>query len=71
MSIKPPSVLLQHLYMVRAQVDLAIAAAEALEDGGPSGGCAHPPEARLDTSVAGEAARFLCRVCDQEVAGIA
>lgn len=71
MSIKPPSVLLQHLYVVRAQVDLAIAAAEALEGGGASGGCPHPAEARVDASVNGESARFYCRACDQEVQGIA
>jgi len=71
MSIKPPSVLLQHLYLVRAQVDLAIAACEEIEGRGESGGCPHPAEARLDTSVAGEPARFYCRACDEEVAGIA
>jgi hypothetical protein len=71
MSTKPPSVLLQHLYLVRAQVDLAIAAAEEIERGGDRGGCPHPAEARVDASVNGEPSRFYCRACDQEVAGIA
>lgn len=71
MSTKPPSVLLQHLYLVRAQVDLAIAAAEELEGGGDRGGCPHPAEARLDTSTAGNPQTFHCLACDQEVQGIA
>lgn len=69
MSIKPPSVLLQHLYMVRAQVDLAIAAAEA--DLPQPIGCDHPLEARLDATTGGGPPRFLCRVCEQEIDGIA
>jgi hypothetical protein len=71
MSTKPPSVLLQHLYLVRAQVDLAIAACEELEGRGESGGCTHPAEARLDTSTAGNPQMFHCLACDQEVEGIA
>jgi hypothetical protein len=71
MSTNPPSLALQHLYMVRAQVDLAIATLERVplaEDEG----CPHPEDKRVDASVMdGSGPRWKCLLCDQEFEGAA
>lgn len=69
MSTNPPSLALQHLYMVRAQVDLAIAAVEGVEQ--PAAvGCQHPEDKRVDASVMdGSGPRWKCLLCDAEFEG--
>jgi hypothetical protein len=70
MSTNPPSLALQHLYMVRAQLDLAIATVEALDQAVPVVGCTHPEEKRVDASVMdGSGTRWKCLLCDFEADG--
>lgn len=69
MSTRAPSVALQHLYMVRAQVDLAIATLEGVPPAEDEG-CPHPEEKRVDATVMdGSGPRWKCLVCDAEFAG--
>jgi hypothetical protein len=71
MSTSPPSLALQHLYMIRAQVDLAVAALEG-EQIPVATGCLHPEDKRMDASVMdGTGPRWKCLLCDAEFEGAA
>jgi hypothetical protein len=68
-----PSFALHQLYIIRNQVELAIASLEAdasvaVPD---SVGCEHPSEARVSSNNMGEAPQFWCRACKTFVQGAA
>ena len=66
------SAILSHLYLIRAQVDLAIAAAEAGADGPAivAGACPHPDEKRYDATTGGDGPpKWICGVCLQTFEG--
>jgi hypothetical protein len=69
-----PDAALQQLYIVRAQVELAIGLLEApAGTAAPAAGpdvCLHPEGHRHDITTAGDGpARWLCDVCDQTFDG--
>ena len=65
--------LLQHLYLIKAQTDLAIAAfEEVLAPNAPPAaliGCPHPDEKQYDASTMDKPNRMICGVCGLEYAG--
>jgi hypothetical protein len=67
-----PSFALHQLYIIRNQVELAIASLEA--DAAISAppepvGCEHPSESRVPSNNMGEEPQFWCRACKTFVAG--
>jgi len=68
---------LQQLYIVRAQVDLAIAIVGGVVDGPPAaappegpGGCLHPEDHRHDATTGGDGPpKWICDICDQTFDG--
>jgi hypothetical protein len=58
---------LQHLYIIRAQIDLAIGALEGVP--AEQAGCPHPEEKRLNLTNMGQPPHFLCLVCGDDVPG--
>ena len=70
-----PEVLAQ-LYVLRAQLEIAIRLLEGDADTAAAGedetGCPHPEDKRVDATVMdGRGPRWKCLVCDQEFAGAA
>jgi hypothetical protein len=66
------SYLLHQLYLIRSQLELAIAMAEGASDtqtGPPA--CLHPEEKRKDMSTMGGEREFFCFACEQTVKGVA
>ena len=68
--------LLHQLYIIRSQVELAIAAAEmsleaqpAPKDGPPK--CEHPEEKRKASHNIGQEPEFICFACGETVKGVA
>lgn len=62
------ALVLQQLYIIRAQVDLGIAQLEA----GPASGavCPHPEEKRYDATTAGDSgSKWICGDCLQTFEG--
>jgi hypothetical protein len=65
--------ILDQLYIVRAQVELAIGLLEAREASPPAApvGCSHPADHRHDATNAGGPVQWICDLCDQIVPGAA
>jgi hypothetical protein len=66
--------LLQHLYLIRAQADLAIAAFEEvlgpIDPPAAPAGCPHPEDKRYDASTGGDTpSRWICGECLQTFEG--
>ena len=68
--------MLHQLYIIRSQVELAIAAAEMSveaamvpQDGPPA--CEHPQEKRKASHNMGEEPAFICFACGETVKGVA
>jgi hypothetical protein len=65
--------LIQHLYVIRAQVDLAIAAFEEVlaPIGSPAApiGCSHPAEKVYDAATMDKPNQVICGVCGLEFEG--
>jgi hypothetical protein len=64
---------LHQLYIIRNQVELAIASLEADAAVAPQPetvGCEHPSEARIQSNNMGEAPQFWCKACKQFVDGV-
>src|SRR4030095_6643156 len=61
--------ILDQLYIVRAQVELAIGLLEAREASPPAapGRCSHPADHRQDATNAGGPVQWICDLCDQIV----
>jgi hypothetical protein len=66
------------LYALRAQVDALrmqleawIIQYEEQEKETPRGACLHPPEYRINATTGGGPSKFLCKICGDEVVGIA
>lgn len=61
------SFMLHQLYIIRSQVELAIAAAEAVAVVDGPTACPHPADMCVSISNMGEPERFLCKSCKETV----
>lgn len=67
------SYLLHQLYLLRSQLELAIAMAEGATETAPEGPppCPHPEDKRRQANNMGEAPFFICMACGASVPGVA